>query len=123
MHAGQSVVQFARGTDGTALYAIKFFVKQEQYHEEAAMYRDSPLQLQRFMPAVVKYADNLDGAIKDPFGNVLPPFIMMEKGESLTDRASNVPVDLFTATQVRATLFCCPLSNEQSYMSSGDCCE
>lgn len=64
------------------------------------MYRDAPLQLKRFMPSVAKYVDNVDEALKDPFGNTLPPFIVMEKGESLSDRARNMPVDLFTAAQV-----------------------
>lgn len=107
MDAGQSVVQFARRTDGTgtALYAIKFFAKREHFDEEAAVYRNSPPKLQRFMPAVVKYAANMDCAIQDPFGNSLPPFIVMEKGESLSDRSSNMPVDLFTAAQVLFSLF------------------
>lgn len=103
MHAGQSVVQFARRTDGTGMapYAIKFFAKRSDYDEEAAMYRNSPLPLRRFMPSVVKYADNSDGASTDPFGTPLQPFIVMEKGECLQDRARNWPVDVFTAAQVR----------------------
>ena len=106
MHAGQSVVQFARRTDGsgTAFVAIKFFAKRAAYEEEAAVYRTSPPKLQRFMPAVVKYADNSDGALRDPFGNPLPPFIVMEKGDSLSDRCRNMPVDLFTAAQVASLL-------------------
>lgn len=56
------------------------------------------------MPAVSKYADNLDGVIQDSFSNALPPFILMHKGENLTDRACNMPVDLFTAAQVRSGL-------------------
>ena len=96
------MVQFARRTDGsgTELVAIKFFAKRASYEEEVAIYKDAPVKLRNFMPLVSKYVDNLDGAAKGPFGNVLPPFIVMEKGESLSDRASSVPVDLFTAAQV-----------------------
>lgn len=96
------MVQFARRTDGTgtALCALKFFAKRSCYDEEVGIYRSAPVQLQRFMPAVVKYSDNCDGALRCPFGNVLPPCIVMEKGESLKDRASNMPVDLYTAAQV-----------------------
>jgi hypothetical protein len=95
-------VQFARRTDGTgtSLYALKFFAKRKTYDEEVAIYRSAPPKLQRFMPSVAKFVDNIDGALKDPFGNTLPPFIVMEKGESLSDRAQHMPVDLFTAAQV-----------------------
>ena len=64
------------------------------------MYRNSPPQLKRFMPKVVKYVANVDDAIVDPFGNPLPPFIVMEKGDSLRDRTRDTPVDVFTAAQV-----------------------
>lgn len=101
------MVQFARRTGtGTALYALKFFAKRSCYEEEVAIYRSAPVQLQRFMPGVVKYADNSDGALRCPFGNVLPPCIVMEKGESLRDRASNMPVDLYTAAQVCVRVSC-----------------
>jgi hypothetical protein len=102
MYAGQSVVQFARRTDGsgTELVAIKFFAKRAGYEEEVAIYRHAAPKLRNFMPLVSKYVDNVDGAAKSPFGNVLPPFIVMEKGESLSDRSQGIPVDVFTAAQV-----------------------
>lgn len=96
------MVQFARRTDGTGLapYAVKFFLMRSVYEEEADMYRNSPPKLKRFMPKVVKYVPNADDTIVDPFGNPLPPFIVMEKGESLRDRTRDTPVDVFTAAQV-----------------------
>lgn len=105
-HAGTALVQFARGTKGTGLevYAIKFFVRRGSYDEEACMYQSFPPELRRFMPTVVKYAPNTNRKIKDPFGRPLPPFIVMEKGESLRDRAKNCPVDVFTAAQVLVLL-------------------
>lgn len=103
------MVQFARRTDGTgaSLHALKFFAKRKDYDEEVAIYADAPVQLKRFMPAVNKYVDNLDGSVKDPWGNHVPPFIIMEKGESLSDRAQYMPVDLFTAAQVGAPSAAC----------------
>jgi hypothetical protein len=105
--AGQSVVQFARRTDGTGLapYALKFFLMRSVYEEEAEMYRNSPPKLKRFMPKVVKYVPNEDGRVLDPFGNALPPFIVMEKGESLRDRNKDTPIDVFTAAQVQLPYF------------------
>lgn len=47
-----------------------------------------------------RYAGNSDLALKDPFGGVLPPCIVMEKGESLQDRAQKSRIDVFTAAQV-----------------------
>lgn len=101
------MVQFARRTDGTGMapYAIKFFARCADYKEEAAMYCRAPLPLRRFMPNVVKFVDNEGGSLKDPFGTPLHPFIVMEKGECLQDRARNWPVDVFTAAQV-CSLFC-----------------
>ena len=50
------------------------------------MYRNAPSTLRRFMPAIVKYASNEDGSMRDPFGNPLPAFLIMEKGECLSER-------------------------------------
>ena len=98
--AGQGVVQFARRVDGsgTLLYAIKFFAHRADYAEEAEVYRGSPLR--HFMPSVIRMDSNEGGALRDPFGGVLAPFIVMEKGESLQCRARKGRVDLFTAAQV-----------------------
>lgn len=95
------MVQFARRVDGTGihLFAIKFFAARKDFQEEEEVYRSSPLR--HFMPSVVRAVANADRGLLDPFGGVLPPFIVMEKGESLQERARNRPVDLFTAAQVR----------------------
>lgn len=52
-----------------------------------------------------RYADNIDGATKDPFGGIMPPCIVIEKGESLQDRVQNCRIDFFTVAQV-GTLIC-----------------
>lgn len=83
---------------GTILYAIKFFAHRADYTEEADVYSGSPLR--HFMPSVIRMDSNEGGALRDPFGGVLAPFIVMEKGESLQVRARKGRVDLFTAAQV-----------------------
>ena len=60
--------------------------------------RTSPLR--RFMPSVSRMERNADGALKDPFGRPLAPFIVMERGEGLQQRVKNGPVDPFVAAQV-----------------------
>ena len=85
--------------------AIKFFAKKNEYEEEAEVYRNSPLRF--FMPTVQKYVDNADSSVEDPFGAALPPFIVMEKGESLQDRARRTRIDVYTAAQVCITTILC----------------
>jgi hypothetical protein len=95
------VVQFARKPNGNplSLYAIKFFAAWRDFQEEVEVYRNSPLR--SFMPSVLHTESNEDCKIRDPFGGLIPPFIVMEKGESLQERARNSRVDVFTAAQVR----------------------
>jgi hypothetical protein len=98
--AGQSVVQFARRLDGNhvLLFAIKFFASKREFEKEVDVYRSSPLRA--FMPSVLHFESNDDDCIQDPFGGPMHPFIVMEKGESLQERARNCRVDVFTASQV-----------------------
>jgi hypothetical protein len=95
--AGQGVVQFARRLDGshTSLFAIKFFASRRDYVEEVKVYRSSPLR--SFMPRVLHLESNENQSIQDPFGGLMHPFIVMEKGESLQERGC---IDVFTAAQV-----------------------
>lgn len=81
---GQAVVKFAAMSNRQEV-AIKLFAKKQEFEEEVDVYRNSPLRF--FMPTVLKYVTNEDGAARDPFGGVMAPFIVMEKGESLKDRA------------------------------------
>jgi hypothetical protein len=94
-------VQFSRRVDGsgTLLFAIKFFAARKDFIDETDVYQNSPLS--QFMPKLVRVESNEDGSIRDPFGGVMAPFIVMEKGESLQERARNRSVDLFTVAQVR----------------------
>jgi hypothetical protein len=121
--AGQGVVQFARRLDGKhlSLYAIKFFASRKDYMEEVNVYRSSPLRT--FMPRVLHFESNEDRRIRDPFGGLIPPFIVMEKGESLQERARTCHVDVFTAAQVRrhlTTFF--QMSRLSEYEKVSFCC-
>jgi hypothetical protein len=106
-HAGQGVVQFASRPDGnpSSLYALKFFAAWRDFQEEVDVYRNSPLR--SFMPSVLHTESNENCSIRDPFGGLIPPFIVMEKGESLQERARNRRVDVFTAAQVRLLRVLC----------------
>ena len=98
--AGQGVVQFGycKGVHEQVPIATKFFLKLSDYREEAHFYTQYSDALGGFMPKIFLMHDNADGAVTDPFGNVLPPFIVMEKGEPLPTLASQV--DIMACTQV-----------------------
>lgn len=101
--AVQSVVQFAKGQidDRDVLFALKFFTSRAAFVEDRRLYEDYPAALRQFMPDVVQIVENDDQHVQDPFGNALPPFIVMEKGESLRDRFSNPCMGTFTPSQAR----------------------
>lgn len=93
-------MQFVRNVQGSGstLFALKFFASRRDFDEEVHVYKNSPLR--HFMPKVVRVVGNEDRSATDTCGGALPPFIVMEKGESLQERARNSPVDVFTAAQV-----------------------
>lgn len=62
---GQAVVQFAVKSDRREV-AIKLFAKQQDYDEEAELYKTSPQRF--FMPNVENYVGNEDRAAEGPFG-------------------------------------------------------
>lgn len=103
--AGQGVVQYARRVQNNAahLYAIKFYARVRTFQEESEIYKSSPLR--RFMPTVSRVERNEDGAIKDPFGKPLAPFVVMEKGESLQEKLGKRNIDVYMAAQVPFSIF------------------
>jgi hypothetical protein len=52
------------------------------------------------MPVLVECQRNESCAVQDPFGHPMPPYIVLEKGESLKERTRGIPIDVFTAAQV-----------------------
>jgi hypothetical protein len=95
-------VQFARSIHGDGEYAIKFFALREAFHIEMQMYADKTLR--EFLPIPQGIHDNENGEFVDARGIKLPPFIIMEKGESLDDWSKRKRPNVFAATPVRALL-------------------
>eukprot|EP00892_Ulva_mutabilis_P012606 jgi/Ulvmu1/9718/UM055_0056.1 len=82
---GKSVVQFVRNSQ-EELYAVQFFGSRAAFEEARRLYLHDALA--RFMPPVVEFVANENGAFCDPFDHPMPPCLVMEKGESLTERAA-----------------------------------
>jgi hypothetical protein len=101
-YAARTVVQFAKGriNGEDALFALKFFTSRQAFVEERRIVQDYPVALREFMPEVMEILENQDQSLKDPFGYSLSPCIVMEKGESLRDRANDSAANLFTMAQV-----------------------
>ena len=79
---------------------MKFFVNRADYDVESKTFRGLPRSLRHFLPQVHKYVDNRNGVMKDPFGNPLPPCIVMTRGESILDKARSSRIDVSSAGAV-----------------------
>jgi hypothetical protein len=79
-------VQFARSADGGyRQFAIKFFLKREDYLREEGLYRDAAIR--RTLPDLVQANDNAKIKILSRSGFPFPPFLVMERGTSLRECA------------------------------------
>lgn len=118
---GQAVVQFAAKAEAHTLQhvALKLFAHKRDYLEESEVYRNSPLRF--FVPTVQRYVSNDDGDVQGPFGAPMPPFIVMEKGESLQDRAANPGIDILTAAQVYYLPYILPATESAAAFSIKGC--
>lgn len=102
--AGQAVVQFVRDVNDGRQYALKFFLSQPAFEAERRIYSDSPLG--KLLPQLDAVRDNRDCALRDAEGCPLPPFVVMERGESLDEWARRRKPDMWEAMPVR---ICPPL--------------
>lgn len=100
MHAGQGIVQFARGVSDGLDYALKFFVSKTAFDAEGELYRDAVLG--PLLPKIEGVSGNEGGEEGDAHGTPLPPFIAMEKGEALDEWSRRAKPDLFHSVAVRA---------------------
>jgi hypothetical protein len=92
---GQGCVQFVRRVPDQVEYAVKFFIHADHaFQRELTLYRTPGLH--RILPEVHQISPNEDGAIRSQSGYIFPPFIMVEKGESLNEWASRVAPDFAT---------------------------
>jgi hypothetical protein len=100
--AGQAVVQFARNEVSELEYAIKFFLSVAAFNDESEQYTNKDNPLISFLPRLHALVDNRDGQFKDAFGHMMPPCIVMERGESLDMwvRRNKRKMDMFTCMQV-----------------------
>ena len=63
-------------------------------------------KLCKMMPATLAIEDNMKGEWRTPYGFVFPPFVIIERGQSLDEWARDNNPDFITIFQVRCTIFC-----------------
>lgn len=78
----------ARDQQGKVMVAIKFFATQEEFEVEETLYLRTP-EVRHCMPCVVQSVNNKSGTVCDPFGNELPPHIVLERGVCLATVAAS----------------------------------
>lgn len=81
--AGLSVIQLARSSYDNHEYALQLFASRAAFEAEAVVYKDKSSPFQRFLPKLQAIFSNEAGGFQDPWGNTMPPCIIMEKGEPL----------------------------------------
>eukprot|EP00892_Ulva_mutabilis_P000463 jgi/Ulvmu1/10417/UM062_0013.1 len=95
---GQGLVQFATQLRTSDPVAIKFFVNSRAFECERELY--SQEHLRGMMPAVSLMHSNSDGTVVTDEGWRFPPFIVVERGESLDEWQAHVKPDFATVVQV-----------------------
>lgn len=93
-------MQFASGRSTTDEYAIKFFTDPNAFEREAEMYCKHSIRA--MMPSVAVVESNAAKSVTGPGGYAFPPFIVVEKGESLDEWVLRVQPDFVTILQVLA---------------------
>eukprot|EP00892_Ulva_mutabilis_P004013 jgi/Ulvmu1/1984/UM012_0146.1 len=85
MHGGQAVIQFVKDHRTGLHYAVKFFLSTTAFADECRLYTNPDSPLGPFLPALRNIVDGGPAAplVVDGHGRLLPPCIVMEKGESL----------------------------------------
>lgn len=124
--AGQGVVQFARSLADGHEHALKFFVSPNAFDRERRLYGDPTLGV--LLPRLGRVCPNDDGAITDAFGEPLPSFIVMEKGEALDEWNRRAKPDLFQSVAVRLRMHgppthAPPEPHRGSRSPCGRCCD
>ena len=97
--------------------AIKFYLDRTGFERERELYTES--QLKEMMPATLAVEDNASGNCQTPYGYTFPPFVIIERGQSLDEWArDNANKDFITIFQVQLQQhllrisFVCLISNE-----------
>eukprot|EP00892_Ulva_mutabilis_P002845 jgi/Ulvmu1/12561/UM091_0002.1 len=99
---GQGVVVFVVGERDKLAYAVKFFVSREAFLTERQLYESRTLG--PLLPRVhdVYDPEETPARLLDRCGRPLPPCIVMERGESLTEWSRRAKPDVFQAVAVLA---------------------
>jgi serine/threonine protein kinase len=93
---GQGCVQFVRRIPDQVQFAVKFFLQNELVFErEHSLYSNASLR--PILPEALHIVPNKDSQVRSQSGYVFPPFIMVEKGESLNEWASRKSPDFATS--------------------------
>lgn len=100
---GQGVVQFMRSALSEEAVAVKFFLSRSAFEQETALYSNEVLK--GMMPATREVVGNTDGVAVSSRGYQWPPFIVLEKGESLQEWAQREEARYSTIMDVRPCFF------------------
>lgn len=80
--------------------AIKFYLHRDAFLRERELYTAS--QLRSIMPATLAVEENTSGECRTPYGYAFPPFVIIERGQSLDEWAGkHTDADFATIFQVR----------------------
>lgn len=107
MHAGQAVAQTIRHELSSTDYVLKAFATTAAFKAEAALYTDGEKPLGAFLPNMREILHNSRRQFRDPHGHVMPPCIVMEKGESLDCWRERAEPDQALVYAVRRLHCCC----------------
>ena len=61
----------------------RLFLRTQDFEEEAAQFRDPVLR--QVLPQLHHISDNADGAVRTTSGVPFPPFLVLERGQTLAD--------------------------------------
>ena len=100
---GQGVVQFMRSVVTEEAVAVKFFLSRSAFEQETALYSNDVLK--GMMPATREVVGNVEGGAMSLRGYRWPPFIVLEKGESLQEWAQREEARYSTIMDVRSLSF------------------
>ena len=95
-------MQFATDEAGRERLAIKFFLLRAAFLRETALLARGGAAVRAMMPTVAHAEPNEGGDVALPGGVPVPPFIVLERGESLDEWVQRVQPDYVTVLQVRA---------------------
>lgn len=70
---------------------IKFYLDMDAFNTERALYQDAGLKL--CLPSTLAAEGNSRGDYKTSYGYVFPPFVVMERSQSLDEWARNSASD------------------------------